>query len=68
MCKTKLLPVIYITGNNMYVYMNAPRTLYSLHTNDGYHISTTPLTKEKWEAIEPYKLHVFNNGEKIPLY
>ena len=65
--KTNLIFTDSLT-NNMYVYMNAPRTLYSLHTNDGYHISTTPLTKEKWEAIEPYKLHVFNNGEKIPLY
>lgn len=53
--------------NNMYVYMNAPRTLFYLKTPDGYHISTTPLSKENWIAVEPHKLHVFNNGHKIAL-
>ena len=51
--------------NNMYVYMNHPNTLYSLKTEDGFHISTTKLTDENWMPVEPYKLHIFNNGEKL---
>ena len=51
--------------NNMYVYMNAPRTLYYLETPDGYHFSTMPLSKESWVAVEPYKLHIFNNGQLV---
>lgn len=51
--------------NNMYVYMNAPKTLFYLKTSDGYHISTTPLSNELWIPVEPYKLHIFNNGSKV---
>lgn len=51
--------------NNMYVFMNHPNTLYSLKTDDGFHISTTKLTDENWMPVEPYKLHIFNNGEKL---
>lgn len=51
--------------NNMYVYMNHPKTLYYLNTDNGVHVSTTPLTNDMWEPVEPYKLHVFNNGSKL---
>lgn len=51
--------------NNMYVYMNSPRTLFYLKTEDGYHISTTPLTHDQWIPVEPYRLHVINNGKLI---
>lgn len=51
--------------NNMYVYMNHPNTLFYLKTENGYHISTTQLSKEDWVAVPPYKLHIFNNGIKI---
>lgn len=51
--------------NNMYVYMNHPKTLYYLSTIDGVHISTTPLSDEEWIPVEPYKLHIFNNGAKL---
>lgn len=52
-------------SNNMYVYMNAINTLYYLKTQDGYHFSTVPLTDEPWNSVEPFKLHVFNNGALI---
>lgn len=51
--------------NNMYVYMNHPRTLFYLNSEDGVHISTTPLSNENWVPVEPYKLHIFNNGNKL---
>ena len=51
--------------NNMYVFMNSPRTLYYLETPEGYHFSTTPLSKETWVAVPPYKLHVFNSGQLV---
>lgn len=51
--------------NNMYVFMNAPNTLYYLRTNEGYHFSTTKLSNEKWLPVEPYRLHIFNNGNFI---
>lgn len=51
--------------NNMYVFMNHPKTLYKLDTNEGIHISTLPLSKENWIPVEPFKLHVYNNGERI---
>ena len=51
--------------NNMYVYMNSPRTLFYLETEDGFHFSTVPLSGELWAAVEPYKLHVFNNGTRV---
>lgn len=50
---------------NMYVFMNHPNTLFMLKTDDGFHISTTKLTDENWVPVEPYKLHIFNNGEKL---
>lgn len=62
--KTNLIFIDNLT-NNMYVYMNHPNTLYYLQTADGVHVSTTRLTDEKWVAVEPYKLHIFNNGIKI---
>ena len=62
--KTNLIFTDSLT-NNMYVYMNAPRTLYLLDSGDGFHISTTPLSKEVWIAVEPFKLHIFNNGKKL---
>lgn len=51
--------------NNMYVYMNHPNTLYYLNTDTGVHISTTKLSNENWKAVDPYKLHIFNNGVKL---
>jgi glutamine amidotransferase len=51
--------------NNMYVYMNHPNTLFYLNTPTGVHISTTKLSNEKWLAVEPRKLHIFNNGKKL---
>lgn len=51
--------------NNMYVFMNSPNTLYILKTDDGVHISTTKLSDENWMPIEPYKLHIFNNGDRV---
>lgn len=54
--------------NNMYVFMNSPRTLHFLQTEDGVHISTTPLTNENWMPVDPYKLHIINNGEVISSY
>lgn len=51
--------------NNMYVYMNHPRTLFFLKTDTGVHVSTTRLSDEDWVAVEPYKLHIFNNGNKL---
>ena len=51
--------------NNMYVYMNHRNTLFKHISDDGVHISTTPLTKECWNAIEPGKLHIFNNGALV---
>lgn len=51
--------------NNMYVYMNHPNTLFFLKTDTGVHISTTRLTNEPWFAVEPYHLHIFNNGEAV---
>jgi glutamine amidotransferase len=51
--------------NNMYVYMNHPRTLFFLNTDDGVHVSTTPLSNENWVPVEPYKLHIFNNGKRV---
>lgn len=51
--------------NNMYVFMNQPYTLYSFKSKDGFHISTTRLSNEDWVPVEPYKLHIFNNGEKL---
>ena len=51
--------------HNMYVFMNHRNTLFYLKSNDGVHISTLPLSNEHWVAIEPNKLHIFNNGELI---
>lgn len=51
--------------NNMYVYMNHPRTLYYLDTPNGIHISTTKLSDEQWVPVEPFKLHVLNNGKVL---
>ena len=51
--------------NNMYVYMNHPNTLFCLKTDKGVHISTTRLSNEDWHPVEPYKLHIFNNGVKL---
>lgn len=52
--------------NNMYVFMNSPRTLFYLKTDDGYHISTTPLSKdEAWQPVPPYKLYIFNSGDRL---
>lgn len=51
--------------NNMYVYMNHPHTLFFLKTSTGVHVSTTRLSNEDWVAVEPYKLHIFNNGRKL---
>lgn len=51
--------------NNLYVYMNYPNTLFYLKTSDGYHISTTKLSDEKWMPVQPFKLHIFNNGTKL---
>lgn len=51
--------------NNMYVYMNHPRTLYYLDTPNGIHISTTKLSDEQWAPVEPFKLHVLNNGKVL---
>lgn len=51
--------------NNMYVYMNHPMTLFYLQTENGFHVSTTKLTDENWTAVEPHKLHIFNNGVKL---
>lgn len=62
--KTNLIFTDSLT-NNMYVFMNHPNTLYFLKTSDGVHVSTTKLTPEDWVAVEPYKLHIFNNGVKI---
>jgi len=62
--KTNLIFTDSLT-NNMYVYMNHPMTLFCLQTDDGVHISTTKLTPENWVAVEPYKLHIFNNGTKV---
>ena len=62
--KTNLIFTDNLT-NNMYVYMNHPNTLYYLNTNNGVHISTTRLSDENWQAVEPYKLHIFNNGIKL---
>lgn len=50
--------------NNMYVYMNA-QSLYYLITNNGVHISTTKLSDENWTSVQPNKLHIFNNGERV---
>lgn len=51
--------------NNMYVYMNHPRTLYYLDTPNGIHISTTKLSDEQWVPVEPFKLHILNNGKVL---
>jgi glutamine amidotransferase len=51
--------------HNMYVYMNHPNTLFYLQTDKGIHISTTKLSNEAWVAVEPYKLHILNNGKKL---
>lgn len=51
--------------NNMYVYINHPRTLFYLRTDDGIHFSTTPLSGEDWQPVKPYQLHIFNNGKRI---
>lgn len=51
--------------NNMYVYMNHANTLFLLKTPDGIHVSTTKLSNENWMPVEPHKLHVFNNGERV---
>lgn len=51
--------------NNMYVFMNSPKTLYYLDTFYGVHFSTTPLSHESWKPVEPYKLHIFNKGNKL---
>lgn len=52
--------------NNMYVYMNSP-TLYYLDADNGIHVSTTPLTKDNWVAVKPFKLHIINSGVRIGL-
>lgn len=62
--KTNLIFTDNMT-NNMYVYMNSPFTLFYLKTDSGFHISTTKLTNENWDPVEPYKLHIFNNGKII---
>lgn len=62
--KTNLVFTDNLT-NNMYVYMNHPNTLFFLKTSTGVHVSTTKLSNEDWVAVEPYKLHIFNNGVKI---
>ena len=51
--------------DNMYVYMNAPNTLFYLNTSDGVHVATTPLSNEDWKPVTPCKLHIFNNGVKL---
>jgi glutamine amidotransferase len=51
--------------DNMYVFMNSPNTLFYLKTDDGYHFSTTKLTDENWIPVEPFRLHIFNNGKSI---
>lgn len=62
--KTNLIFTDSLT-NNMYVYMNHPNTLYRLYADGGVHISTTKLSEDNWEPVEPYKLHIFNNGHKL---
>lgn len=51
--------------NNMYIYSNSHRNLYYLKSDSGVHISTTPLSDEDWQPVEPFKLHIFNNGDKL---
>lgn len=53
--------------NNMYVFMNRANTLFYLKTDNGYHISTTPLSNENWKPVEPFKLHIFNDGDDISI-
>lgn len=62
--KTNLIFTDSLT-NNMYVYMNHTNTLFMLKTDSGVHISTTRLTNEPWVPVEPYKLHIFNNGSRV---
>lgn len=50
---------------NMYVYINHPKSLFYLRTGEGVHFSSTRLTEEDWESPEPYKLLVFNKGKRI---
>lgn len=51
--------------HNMYVFMNDPGTLFYLPTKDGYHFSTTRLSSENWLPVEPFTLHIVNNGSVV---
>jgi len=62
--KTNLVFTDSLT-NNMYVYMNHRNTLFFLNADGGVHVSTTPLSRDKWVPVEPNKLHIFNNGKRV---
>lgn len=62
--KTNLIFTDNLT-NNMYVYMNSRNTLFYLKTDEGYHFSTTKLSDENWLPVEPFRLHIYNNGRFI---